>query len=65
MLLYQKRLKSQLTEYSLFDDRIYPNCDQSSPQAQLPLRDFSIELHLFDHNSIKSCFSCIFVYSKE
>ena len=28
----------QLTDCTLFDDRMYPNCDRISPQAQLPLK---------------------------
>ena len=39
MLQYQKRLKIQLTECSLFDDRMYPKCDRISPQAQLPIKN--------------------------
>ena len=38
MLLYQNRLKIQLTECNIFDDRMDPICDRISPQAQLPLK---------------------------
>ena len=56
----------QLTECTLFDDRMYPNCDRISPQAHLPWKYaiFSIGLHPFDHNSTKTLSTSIFVYSK-